>query len=182
MGAPGDSNSCPASSVGCGAAYVFRQDERLGTWLEEQKLEPQDPAHLDRFGRSLAASEGRVLIGARFDDDNGTSSGSAYVFGFDAASSQWIEQQKLLASDGQGGDQFGRSVALDGDLAIVGAWAANDNSGAAYVFHQNTEGVWSERCKLLPEPNDWTQFFGQAVARLMANEPSSRLRAHSKIN
>ena len=67
------------------------------------------------------------------DDDNGTASGSAYVFRHDGT--QWVEETKLLASDGAAYDWFGRSVAISGDIALIGA-DGDDVSGSAYVFER----------------------------------------------
>ena len=77
-----------------------------------------------------------ALVGAQNDDDNGTYSGSAYVYRWNG--SNWVEEQKLLASDGAAGDWFGHSVSISGDVALVGAYADDDigtNSGSAYVFN-----------------------------------------------
>ena len=76
-----------------------------------------------------------AVIGAVFDDDNGSGSGSAYSFRFDG--SNWVQEQKLLASDGESSDHFGRSVALSGDFIVIGADGTdNDDDGtvSAYVF------------------------------------------------
>ncbi|MFQ5983431.1 MAG: hypothetical protein ACE5KS_08670, partial [Woeseiaceae bacterium] len=76
-----------------------------------------------------------AVIGARSDDDAGTNSGSAYVF--TRSGTTWTQQAKLIASDGAFADQFGRSVALAGDTAVIGAIFDDDagtNSGSAYVF------------------------------------------------
>ena len=59
------------------------------------------------------------------DDDNGTSSGSAYVF--TRTGTTWTEQAKLTASDGAADDYFGSSVAIAGDTIVVGAYADDDN-------------------------------------------------------
>jgi len=62
-------------------------------------------------------------------------SGSAYVFKRDGTA--WTEQAKLIASDGAEGDEFGCSVSINGDYAIIGASDDDDNgdrSGSAYVF------------------------------------------------
>jgi hypothetical protein len=69
------------------------------------------------------------LIGAVGDDDNGSDSGSAYVF--DLGGNGWIETNKLTASDGANFDQFGQSVCLSGDRALIGA---PYNGSSAYVF------------------------------------------------
>ena len=78
------------------------------------------------------------MIGASADDDNGSNSGSAYVYV--RSNGVWSEQQKLTASDGASGDYFGISVSIDGDTAVIGARYDDDNgsnSGSAYVFRYN---------------------------------------------
>ncbi|MCZ6542375.1 MAG: FG-GAP repeat protein, partial [Planctomycetota bacterium] len=100
---------------------------------------------------------------------DGFSSGSAYVFRFDPENSHWVEEQKLLASDGAVFDQFGRAVAIDGDTLVIGAFDHEDDGpvlGAAYVFRFDPDksGSWIEQQKLLPTPNPWTNFFGLSVA------------------
>jgi hypothetical protein len=78
-------------------------------------------------------------VGAWRDGDNGTDSGSAYVFTRDAVTGLWTEQEKLLPADGAANDRFGTSVSLSstGAKALVGAYGDDDNgtdSGSAYVF------------------------------------------------
>jgi hypothetical protein len=75
-------------------------------------------------------------VGAVGDsNENGIAAGSAYVFRFDC--STWPERAKLLAADGAEYDALGFCVAVDGDVAVVGADWDDDNgedSGSAYVF------------------------------------------------
>jgi hypothetical protein len=95
-----------------------------------------DGAGGDNFGRSVSLSGGLALVGAYYDDDNGSNSGSAYVYDVSTPSSP-VEVAKLTASDGAGGDYFGWSVSLSGGLALVGAPYDDDNgsySGSAYLF------------------------------------------------
>ena len=131
-----------------GAAYVFRWNG--SSWVEEQKLLPSDGATGDSFGYSVAIRNNAAIVGAYGDDDNGSSSGSAYVFRWNG--STWVEEQKLLPGDGVEEDYFGRSVAIDGDLALVGAYGDDDNgslSGSAYVYRREGNS-WVEELKLLP--------------------------------
>ena len=82
--------------------------------VEFAKLLASDGAQEDWFGISVSISGDLALIGAELDDDNGKNSGSAYLFRFDPdGSGDWIEEAKLLASDGTLGDSFGRSVSFD---------------------------------------------------------------------
>ena len=112
------------------------------TQNEIQKLLASDGALGDDFGVSVAVDGDTAVIGARLDDDNGFDSGSAYVFTRSAG--VWAEQQKLTASDGAANDLFGMRVAVDGDTAVIGAEADDDDgfdSGSAYVFTRSGRGV-----------------------------------------
>jgi len=153
------------NGVESGSAYVFTRDG-AGVWTEVAKLLPADGAGLDWFGRSVAVSGDTAVIGALGDDDNGVISGSAYVFTRDGAG-VWTEQAKLLAADGAEGDDFGVSVAVSGDTAVIGARrddALGSNSGSAYVFTRDGAGVWTEQAKLLAADGADGNFFGWSVA------------------
>ncbi len=153
VGARGDDDA----GNGAGAAYVF---QRTGTsWLEQQKLSASDGAAADAFGGSVAIDGNRALIGAQGDDDNGSTSGAAYVF--EQSGGPWVQQQKLTASSGYGANLFGYSVSLSGNTALIGApnYDAVDGSsgrGAAFVFGY-TGSSWVEQQTLsAPDgaPND----------------------------
>ena len=120
---------------GSGSAYIFKRDG-VG-WSQQAKILASDGAAGDQFGWSVSISGDYAIVGAAYDDDKGTNSGSAYIFRRDGTS--WIQQAKLTASDGGGGDDFGISVSISGDNAIVGAYADDDegtNSGSAYIFNK----------------------------------------------
>lgn len=116
-----------------GAAFVFTRTNT--TWSEQQKLLPSDGAAEDWFGESICLYGDTAFIAAPYDDDNGVDSGSMYVFTYTGTT--WIQQIKLLASDGAADDWFGNSVSLDGDTALIGARYDDDtiyDSGSVYVF------------------------------------------------
>ena len=145
-----------------GAAYIFRY---LGaSWIEEAELLSKDGANEDRFGESVGISGHAAIVGANGDDDNGPESGSAYIFRFDGR--VWIQEAKLVPSDGSQADEFGKAVAIFGDLAIVGAYRADEagvDSGAAYIFRR-TESVWEQEIKLLASDGETQDRFGWSVA------------------
>ena len=151
---------------GTGAAYVFVRQG--GVWIEEAKLIASDAAMDDQFGYSVAIDGDTVAIGAWNDDHGGgENAGSAYVF--IRSADGWVEQAKLTASDGSSGDLFGASVALDGNTAVIGAYADNHggsyaDGGSVYVFVRSN-GAWSQMAKLTPSDfsgND--EYFGFSVA------------------
>jgi hypothetical protein len=150
-----------------GSAYVFVRC--AGVWTQEAKLTAADAAQEDYFGRSVALDDGTALIGA-FRGDNGgdlwDDQGSAYVF-VHSPDGSWSQQAKLIAEDANSGDYFGYSVALDGDMGVIGAHFADlgdqYNVGAAYVFARQGE-VWSQECKLTASDGAAWDIFGCSVA------------------
>jgi len=145
-----------------GSAYVF---VRQGTsWTQEAKLLAGDGAADDWFGVSVSLSGDTALVGAYGDDDNGSASGSAYVFARSGTS--WTQEAKLLAGDGAAGDEFGRSVSLNGDTALVGAYGDDDTgsaSGSAYVFARSGTS-WTQEAKLLAGDGAAGDEFGRSVS------------------
>jgi len=145
-----------------GSAYVFVR--RGGHWIEDAKLLPIDGQPSDVFGADIALDGDTVIVGAALDDDQGTDSGSVYVFV--RFGSTWIQQAKLLPDDGNENARFGSSVALDGNTVLIGAPDDDDNgrqSGSAYVFAR-TNGVWTQSAKLLPSDGVCGDGFGTSVA------------------
>ena len=145
-----------------GSAYVF---VRSGTsWTQQAELLAADGQEGDQFGVSVAVTGDTALVGANLDDDNGTDSGSAYVFVRSGTS--WTQQAKILAADGQEGDQFGVSVGLSVDTAVLGASTDGDlggASGSAYVFGRSGTS-WTQQAKLLAADGASADFFGNSVA------------------
>jgi len=128
---------------------------------EISKLTASDGAAGDRFGWKVAIEGDTIVVGAWFDDDNGADSGSAFVF--TRTGTTWTEQAKLTASDGAANDQFGKSVAIEGDTIVVGAHQDDSFSGSAYVF-QRTETTWTQQAKLIARDGAASDYFGTSVA------------------
>lgn len=126
-------------------------------------LAPESLKDGDNFGISVSMSGNYAIIGANLSDTLGSSSGIAFVFEYDG--NAWLEHS-LVPEDGDAGDNFGRSVGISGDYAIVGAWGhdtlAND-SGAAYIFRRDG-GAWVQDTILVPSEVWPYQHFGFAVA------------------
>ena len=115
-----------------GAAYVFT---RSGTsWTQQEKLLADDGAASDYFGYSVSISGDTIVVGS-LDDDDGSASGSAYVF-----VTKWniLEStRKLTAGDASGNHQFGWSVSISGDSIVVGSHK-HDDDGYEMVQHTSS--------------------------------------------
>ena len=151
------------SNTDQGSAYVFTRDG--ARWSQDAKLAASDGAAEDNFGFSVAASADAVVVGSWHDDVNGNKDqGSAYVFA--RRGGGWLEHH-LIAGDGAGGDEFGRSAAVSGDTVLLGAQrdSTGDNvqHGSAYVFGRSG-GTWPERTKLLAPDGGRFDVFGVSVA------------------
>ena len=121
------------TTANSGSAYIFT---RTGTsWAQQQKIVASDRAANDNFGNSVSISGGYAIVGTLYEDENasGTStlsnSGSGYVFS--KSGTTWTQNNKIVASDRAADDNFGKSVAISGDYAIVGA--PNEDEDAAGV-------------------------------------------------
>lgn len=148
---------------GAFARYPLAMDSLV--W-NEQKVEPPDTGYDQLFGFAVAIDGNTALVGA-FQADGTTDhdEGRTYVITKDGDT--WTQAQVLTASDGAPVDGFGIAVAIDGNTAVVGAFAAdvggNSNQGAAYVFTRSG-GTWSETQKLTADDGAAEDEFGLAVA------------------
>ena len=161
LGAPKDGDNGADS----GSAYIFSKNDN-GTWTQKAKLLASDGTANDVFSNIVAISGDQAIVGAKFDDDNGSNSGSAYIFSKNDDGT-WTQKTKLLASDGAANDQFGFNVAISGNQAIVGAYfddANGSDSGSAYIFSKNDDGTWTQKTKLLASDGASSDHFGGSVA------------------
>jgi hypothetical protein len=148
-----------------GAPATFYVDNLVTPLGEETKLLASDGAEICWFGNSVAISGNVALVGAYGDEDNGSYSGAAYVFR--RIGKGWVKEQKLIAEDGASRDYFGQSVAISGNVALVGARRADqdigDNAGAVYVYNY-VDAEWKQKSKL--GASDWQRYdsFGTSVS------------------
>lgn len=152
-----------------GSVYLFEMPETgWADTTETAKLTASDRADGDNFG-TVSISGETVVVGASWDDDDGSGSGSAYVF--EKPTGGWTdmtETAKLTASDAAAADWFGRSVSISGDTVIVGAPGHDDSgecSGAAYLFQRDAGGPgnWGQVAKLTASDGAEYDNFGTSV-------------------
>lgn len=151
-----------------GRAFVYRLIG--GTWILEDTLTAPDAAPNDVFGHDVAISGDTIVIGAPRIVGTPTPSDTGAAYVFTRAGSSWLFQAKLTPSDGGAGDLFGGSVALLGNVAVIGAEHHDltsplllPNAGAAYVFTR-TGSVWPQTQKLTASDAIFDEaYFGNAV-------------------
>ncbi len=151
--------SAPGDGDDRGSVYVFAYDG--GMWAETAKLTASDGEANDDFGYSVSVSGNTIVAGAHGDDDNGRSSGSAYVFTYDGET--WVETVKLATSDSEARDSFGGSVSISGSTIVAGAQGDDRRRGAVYVFAYDGE-MWTETAKLIASDGEVYDFFGHSVS------------------
>lgn len=128
-----------SGSRNLGAVFVYDRSAK-GASSVSQSLFADDPRHGDRFGTAIAVdSLGQLIIGAPLRDEGGKlNAGAAYVFALDDQG--WQQTAQLTADPIRAGDQFGASVAIDDQLAVVGAPLRNEyavnNNGAVFAFEK----------------------------------------------
>ena len=114
-----------------GSVYIYKRDGT--TWSQQSKITASDSAACDYFGVSVSISGDYAIVGAGCDDDNGANSGSSCPFKRNGTT--WSQQAKITASDGAADDNFGSSVSISGDHAIVGALWDDDNGDGSGCLH-----------------------------------------------
>jgi|SaaInl4_150m_RNA_FD_contig_31_247800_length_2402_multi_4_in_0_out_0_2 hypothetical protein len=152
--------------VNTGSAYVFyRHEGGIDAWGQVAKINHPDVAARDSFGNAVSLSGDYALIGMWGDNDQGTGSGSAYIYHRNSSSEEWEQIAKLKAADGAAGYGFSHSVSLSGDYALIGSAGADSGLGAAYVFYRYQGGgdAWGEMAKLTASDRD-LEFFGSSVS------------------
>lgn len=157
VGARYDDNT---NGTDAGAVYIFKREN--DTWTQDTKLIADDGDDGDRFETNYVFDD-RVVVGACRDDDNGDNSGSVYVYR--CTGGTWFQEAKLVPADGAVGDLFGTSVAMVGNLIVVGASSDDDNgtsSGSIYVFRYDGTS-WNEMDKITANDGDEDEHFGCCI-------------------
>jgi hypothetical protein len=148
-----------------GTASVFTRDQN-GVWSFQQKVRASDQIRDQMYGGSVAISGDTVLVGSEYIAPiHGASIGAVYVY--ERVGTVWTERNKLTSSTWRGGYEFGRYLAIDGNIAVIGAYHEEHGSntrGSVYVFVRD-KGEWAQQQKLfVKEDLAESDFFGVSVA------------------
>src|SRR5210317_78261 len=150
----------------CGIDYKTNEVEVTGsvtpekTWGNEQKLLGETAS--DYFGYSVSISGDYAIVGAPYEDTGGSNAGAAYIYTRKPSTGVWGSEQKILGE--AAGDEFGKSVSISGDYAIVGAPYEDtgaSSAGAAYIYTRSGT-TWGNEQKILGETA--SDLFGWSVS------------------
>lgn len=151
-----------------GAVYLYKRQGRI--YVPEAKLvfpdaipetcPEKDTGTCPEFGRTVAIQGNTVIVGARFAPVGSLKAGAVYVFR--KHGDLWQYEDKIVSPAPEAGDNFGRALAIHGNLLAVTARKTNLEEGAAYVFVYKG-GRWIHQANL--EASDPTPgaYFGQSV-------------------
>jgi len=143
-----------------GAAYVYSNIG--GTWTFVKKLVADDAVGGEFFGRSVAMSGTRALVGAPYAAVDGTAARGA-VYMFDGSTSDWTQTGKIVADSGDPGDAFAFSLAATPTRMVAGANGSNGARGGAFVFVDDG-GAWTQQARLVADDGAVGDDMGYAVA------------------
>ncbi len=138
---------------GAGAVYVFEKDGS-GLWLQKDKISRQGATIADFFGFSVSHVAETAFIGAKGEN-------RVYVYERNIAA-KWSQVAVLQASD-QNDENFGYSISLSADRALIGAYKDSGN-GSGYIFVRGTDGVWSRQARLVSGKTSGNDGFGASVS------------------
>jgi hypothetical protein len=120
-----------------GSAYIFTRSG--ASWSQQAKIQAEDADASDAFGQTVSISNdgNTAVISATADEEAGAGAGSAYIF--TRSGTTWSQQSKIIGSDAEAGDDFGRGVSISGDgyTVIIGAPYEDTNgssAGSVYIF------------------------------------------------
>lgn len=147
-----------AGATNSGAVYVFTRSG--GVWTPEAKLVPDVPVAEGRFGHSVAIDGDRVLVGA-------PGAAAAYLFRRGGGSGTkamllWAQEWVMTSSFVPPSSLFGTAVALDSDVAAVGA-QQHDGAGSVFVFRESG-GAWAEEQEIVGSVRNAGDGFGASLA------------------
>lgn len=125
-----------------GSAVVFAKQSGAG-WPGVPAITAPRATANDRFGATSAIYSDTLLIGAPGKDGTSNNQGAAYIFV--KSGTNWILQQKLVPDGGSTANEyFGYAVALQGDLAVIGATGFKTDKGGVYLFSR-TGSQWQQQ-------------------------------------
>ena len=153
-----------AGNAGQGKAYIFKRNGSM--WAQQSGITASDGAANDIFGSSVSISGDYVIVGAP-NKDVGANMDQGKVYIYKRTGVNWAEQTNIVASDGAALDQYGYSVSMSGDYAIVGApfndVSFNNDQGSAYML-KRTGTIWAQQAIIFASNGLSSDKYGYSVS------------------
>jgi hypothetical protein len=130
-----------------------------------QQIMVNDLSNDSHFGQSVEISSNTLFVGAPGAD--GVTANSGRVFLYSPVDTGWVNTGELETFYRDADMEFGASISVDNDRAIVGAPGADrmeNGAGTAMIFERNDEGEWRHVALLAPETVQWNSNFGTSVS------------------
>ena len=143
-----------------GSVYVYADNQKPGTWIESERLEPDDGFPGDRFGHSMDATGDVLLVGMSGYEE---STGAVVVYER-STSGRWVEEGRLMADDALPDDRFGSTVVFSEGIAAVAAPGRNKRAGGVYIFSRQEDGSWNQHAFLEAEDTVEGDVFGTSMS------------------
>ncbi len=165
----GDSASSFCGQNKSGEVLIYQYNSTFNSLTYIQSLCTSDHNADDGFGYSITIS-GDWLLASAYNDDTGSAedSGSGYFFQLNPQTNLWEEKQKVGHTNPDDDDQFGYSVDIDGDVAVIGAPYDDTNTGndAGSIFIYRFNGIsWVLDIGPIESPTPFEDgIFGNGVA------------------
>lgn len=161
VGAWGDDHSGASNK---GSVYVYNRTDT--SWVETAKVTAANTSAFACFGRALMLRGDTLIVGA-FGDSLAAGDTAGSAFAYVRSGTTWIQQFKFTASDASADDNFGLSVAISGETALIGAHRDDHlglaDGGSAYVFIRSGNS-WTQQAKLIASDAGIDDFFGYNLA------------------
>jgi hypothetical protein len=161
---------------------VYKDSEQVETYSRKDSAGNLG----DHFGTCVAMNGDYVIVGSPYAD-NGSNTDQGAVVIFHRVNGTWVQQARILAADGAVNDQFGFSVSIDSNYAVVGAYkkdgiGTDTGRGAAYVFVR-TGNAWTQQAKLQAADGAANDHFAYSVGisggNIIAGTPDDNLGANA---
>lgn len=161
----GAENDQVGTNVDQGSACLFRYNVTGSNWVFMQKITDATGSATAEFGCTVSIEGVYAIVGARWENVGANNDqGTASIYRYNG--SNWILMNKLIDATGEGSDQFGVSVSISGNYAVIGASSDNvmfSNQGSASVYYYNGSN-WVFQQKLSDANGSASDIFGSSVS------------------
>ena len=148
------------TGIKSGGVYIYRHGK---TWTEEALIVPSDLPEEANFGHAVDLDGARLIVGAPYIDEEVNAQGVVYIFRDDG---QWTQEARLTPGD-LDVNFVGGAVAIDGNIAVIGAPRDNGDgvsAGSVFIYQLENNNNWTFVTRLSPDTVEPYSYFGNTVS------------------